>query len=86
MSGTRSKILISGISLPLSASGTEAIKEARRRLRGVRLLSDDVRFSLYKRSVDARRREDIRLVYSVLAEGSFSPSLLEKNKDTIPFL
>ncbi|MBO5754457.1 MAG: FAD-dependent oxidoreductase [Clostridia bacterium] len=86
MSGTRSKILISGISLPLSASGTEAIKEARRRLRGVRLLSDDVRFSLYKRSVDARRREDIRLVYSVLAEGSFSPSLLEKNKDRFPLL
>lgn len=80
MSKVKTKILVSGISLPLSSSSAEAIKEARRRLRGVRLLSEDTALSVYRRSVDARRKNDIRLVYSVLAEGSFSSALLDKHK------
>lgn len=86
MNRADTKILVSGISLPLSASSAEAIKEARRRLRGVRLLSEGVRLSVYRRSVDARRREDIRLVYSVLAEGHFPPALLEKHRARFPVL
>lgn len=86
MSGIKTKILISGISLPLTSSSAEAIKEARRRLRGVRLLSEGVSLSVYRRSVDARRRNDIRLVYSVLAQGEFPSHLLEKHKNVFPVL
>ncbi len=72
------RILISGIALPLSAPSAEAIKEARRRLRGVRLLSDGMTLSVYRRSVDARKKSDIRFVYSVLAEGPFPQEKIKK--------
>ena len=79
-------VLISGISLPWEAPEEEAIREARRRLRGVHLLSSDISFCVYKRSVDARRRGDIRFVYSVAARGHFPAQLLEKNKASFPVL
>ncbi|MBP3437077.1 MAG: NAD(P)/FAD-dependent oxidoreductase [Clostridia bacterium] len=58
-------VLINGISLPLSATEEDAFQEARRRLRGVHLLSSARELSLYRRSVDARKKKDIRLVYGV---------------------
>lgn len=79
-------VLINGISLPWEASEDEAVREARRRLRGVHLLSDDTSFFIYKRSVDARHRGDIRFVYSVAARGSFSALALEKHRAAFPVL
>lgn len=72
-------ILINGISLPVTAPENEAIEQARRQLRGVRLLSSGTEFYLYRRSVDARRKGDIRYVYTVAARGSFSAAQLQKH-------
>ena len=58
-------LLIGGIRLSPDEDPTSAIAEARRRLRGVRLLSEEVRFSLYKKSVDARDKDNVRLVYNI---------------------
>lgn len=64
-------ILVGGIRLPVSASPEEAIEQARRVLRGVRLFSRDLSFSVYRRSVDARKKDAIRFVYSVAVTGRF---------------
>lgn len=60
------QLLIKNISLPLGTPEEEAIAHARKKLHAV--LPNDwiVGGSIYKRSVDARRRTQIQLVYSVL--------------------
>ena len=70
-------LLISGIRLTLEADAALAIKEARRRLRGVRLLSEGMRFAIYKKAVDARDRDCVRLVYTVIARGDVPHTLPE---------
>ena len=75
MHQTKKSILVNGISLPVRAQEADALKEARRRLRGVHLLSNDVELSVFRRSVDARRKDDIRFVYTVLAKGGFRGAL-----------
>ncbi len=70
-------LLISGIRLSPDAEPSNAIAEARRRLRGVRLLSEGMRFAIYKKSVDARDRERVLLVYTVAASGLLPETLPE---------
>ena len=65
--------VLSGISLPLDSTEEDAFAYARRRLRAAALLPDDAVFALHRRSVDARKRSDIRLVYAVAVTGSFAP-------------
>lgn len=79
-------ILISGIKLPIHKGEEDAIKEARRRLRGVHLLSSDTELSVFRRSVDARRRDEILFVYTVLARGSFPAHILEARAAEFPEL
>ena len=55
-------LLVSGIRTSPDADASLAIAEARRRLRGVHLLSEGMRFAVAKRSVDARERENVKLV------------------------
>ena len=70
-------LLIGGIRLSPDADAKEAIREARRRLRGVRLLSEGMELSVYKKSVDARDKDRVRLVYTVVARGQVPASLSE---------
>lgn len=70
-------LLVSGIRLSPEEDASLAIAEARRRLRGVRLLSEGMRLTVYKKSVDARDKENIRLVYTVRAEGALPRRLPE---------
>jgi len=84
MSAEKKSILVNGIKLPLDSSEQNAVKEARRRLRGVHLLSDDTELSVFRRSVDARRRDDVRFVYSVMATGSFSEEQLARYRAEFP--
>ena len=79
-------ILISGIRLSVHRNEEDALKEARRRLRGVHLLSSDTQLSVFRRSVDARHRNDIAFVYTVLAQGSFPTHILEKGVGDISLL
>lgn len=62
------QIIIKNIKLQLSAGTEDAEAEALRRLNGILAKKDIVKMSLYKRSVDARRRDRICIVCSVMAE------------------
>lgn len=75
MSNAFGCLLIGDICLSPDADVSQAIEEARRRLRGVRLLSEGVSLSIYKKSVDARDRSRVRLVYTVAARGNFPETL-----------
>lgn len=62
------RYLLSGISVPLEADDSEALKQAANRMKRMGVSPRSLHFRLYKRSVDARRRDRIQLVYTVLAE------------------
>ena len=58
-------VILRGISLPYTAPGGEALEKAQKKLRNAGLRAS--RLTVAKRSVDARKKKDIRFVYSVLA-------------------
>jgi len=76
--------LVNDIVLPLDFVEGEAFSNAAQRLRAAGIIPPrDVRYSVYRRSVDARRRDDIRFVLSVLAEGDLptvSDEILKRNR------
>ena len=70
-------LIVKNIKLSLNASPQEAFSIAEKRIKRLGVSVDGVKYSIYKRSVDARHRDDIYFVYSVCAEGYF-PSIGEK--------
>ncbi len=71
-------VLISGIGVPLGTPQAEVCEEARRRLRRLSALPAEAGFSVYRQAVDARRRTEIKQVYTVMVEGRFSESTLSR--------
>lgn len=69
-----------GISLPFSAEPSDAIRAVEKKLRGVGISTEKCNLAICKRSVDARHKEDIRLIYSVLVS---SDRLSQKEGDRI---
>lgn len=65
--------IINNIALSLDDSVESAYQIAKERLKKLKLLPRDVAFSLYRRSIDARKKNDIKFVYSVLVTGDFKP-------------
>ena len=61
------KLLISNIKLRLDEDESCAISTAKRTLSSQHINVGDFEFSIHKKSIDARDKTDIRLVYSVLA-------------------
>ena len=59
--------LVSGISLPLEADEAEAYRIAGSELKRAGINPARLRFRIYRKSVDARKRAQIKLVYSVAA-------------------
>lgn len=59
--------LISGISLPFSCEESEIINSAKLRMKRAGVDPSQLHFRLYKKSIDARKKQDIRFVCSVLA-------------------
>ncbi len=59
--------IIEGISVPVGTPEADVLRKAVGKLKKSGLPARGVVCRLYKKSVDARKREDIRLVYSVLA-------------------
>ncbi|MBE6635283.1 MAG: hypothetical protein E7617_03685 [Ruminococcaceae bacterium] len=55
--------------MPTDASAEEAFSVAERRLRAAKISVSGAVYSIYRRSVDARRRDDVKFVYSVLVRG-----------------
>ena len=75
-----SYILIKDIRLPITAGDEEAIHQAKIKLEGVIGNAHIRGFEIHKRSIDARRRGNITVVWSVTAELScdVEPDILEK--------
>ena len=68
MSRASTQFLVGGIRVSPDASTEQIIEIARRRMKRADHSAASLHFRLYKKSVDARRRDDVRLVCSVLAE------------------
>ncbi len=51
---------------------------AKKKLKGLSALSSDTDFSIYRKSIDARKKEDVRLVYTVAVSGSFTDKECDK--------
>ena len=64
--------LYSGLSFTPGTSTDEVLATARKRLKKVCALPQGARLSVYRRSVDARKRNDVRLVYTVAVSAPFS--------------
>ena len=65
--GTCREALIEGVSVPVGASEADVLSRALQKLKKSGLPHRGATLRLYKKSVDARKREEIRLVYTVLA-------------------
>ncbi len=61
-------VLIGGIRVSPDVPLAEILQKAKDKMKRAGVLVAPFHFRLYKKSVDARRREDVRLVYTVLAE------------------
>ena len=78
--------IVNNISLSPDAPPEDAIKEARSKLRRLHLLPSGAQFRIFRRSVDARRKDAIRIVYSVAVCGEFSApdtALLLRNEISV---
>ena len=65
-------LLVANVKLPVDASQEEAFSVALRRLRKNGISFKNAACSIFRRSVDARRRSDVQFVYSVAVTADFS--------------
>ena len=72
MGSLTKRIIVNNIKLPTDASIQEAFSVSESRLRRAGIKLDGANFRTYRRSVDARVRDDIKFVYSVLVTAVFS--------------
>ncbi len=72
-----SKFIISNISLPFTCDDGEIIKTAEQRMKRAGVNPSPLHFRLYKKSIDARKKQDIKTVCSVMAT-SDEPVLVNK--------
>ncbi|MBP5428221.1 MAG: FAD-dependent monooxygenase [Clostridia bacterium] len=79
--------LVNDIVLPLDFVEGEAFSKASARLVSAGIVPPrDVRYSLFRRSVDARRRDDVRFTVSVLCEGDLPvrpDDVLKRNRISV---
>ncbi len=65
------RLIADAVSLPYRTDPAEAIAIVRKKLKkSLGVTGKDVSLSIYRRSVDARRKDDIRFVYTILAESA----------------
>ncbi len=76
MKGT--KILIGGIRTSLDSADDVILKKAKEKMKRAGISTSTLHFRLYKKSVDARRREDIRFESTVLAESAEALTLTQE--------
>lgn len=68
MNSSNCKLLIGNIRVPVDATEAEILKKATDKMKRAGISTTSLHFRLYKKSVDARKKEDIRFVCTVLAE------------------
>lgn len=71
MSIEKKLLILNNIKLPIDASWEEAFSVAERRLSKAIRLKEKPIYRIYRKSVDARKKNDIKFVYSVAVEGDF---------------
>ncbi len=71
-------VIVPSVALPITAPVEEAYAAAAAQLRRRGARPTQAEYRVYRRSVDARKREDIRFVYSVSVSGDFSVSDLAR--------
>lgn len=64
------QMLIGDVRASVDATEDDILKKANEKMKRAGISTSTLHFRLYKKSVDARRREDIRFVCTVLAEGN----------------
>ena len=69
-----------GIALPFSQEPSDALRAVEKKLRGVGISPEKCKLAICKKSVDARHKDDIKLIYSVLVS---SEQLSQKEGDRI---
>ncbi|MBR7097784.1 MAG: NAD(P)/FAD-dependent oxidoreductase [Clostridia bacterium] len=76
----RVRYLLGSIGVSPDAADEEVFSRAAEKMKRLGIPSSSLHFRLYKRSVDARKRDDVRLVWTVLVESDapISPSKCEK--------
>ncbi len=70
-------LIVKNIKLSLDASTKEAFSVAEKRIKKLGINTASFKYSVYKRSVDARRKDEIFFVYSVCVSGFF-PDISDK--------
>ncbi|MBE6602294.1 MAG: FAD-dependent oxidoreductase [Ruminococcaceae bacterium] len=70
MNPSNCKLLIGNVRVPLDATEAEILKKATDKMKRAGLSTTSLHFRLYKKSVDARKKEDIRFVCTVMAESN----------------
>lgn len=70
------KLLISGIRVSVDDTEDVILKKAEDKMKRVGIRTSTLHFRLYKKSIDARKRNEIRFECTVLAEGEVSPRSL----------
>ena len=76
MSSETRIFIVGNIKLPINASSEEAFSVAKKKLSALGVRTSDLTFTLHRKSVDARRKSDIRFVYSVAVRGKM-PNIAE---------
>lgn len=70
------QLLIGGVRASVDSAEQEILNKAKDKMKRAGIPTSTLHFRLYKKSVDARRREDIRFVCTVLAEGELPEKAL----------
>ncbi len=66
---SKTKFLIGGIRVSVDADDGTILNKAKEKMKRAGFTTSTLHFRLYKKSIDARRRDDIRFECTVLAEG-----------------
>ena len=73
---SKTKFLIERIRVGIDCSDEMIVSKAKEKMKRVGINTSTLHFRLYKKSIDARNKEDIRFECAVLAEGEFSNKIL----------
>ena len=78
----RYQYLLGGIRLSPDADDGEVLECAAKKMKRLGVSARSLHFRLYKRSIDARKRDEIKLVWTVLVESKilFPPSVCQKGE------
>ena len=76
---SKTKLLIERIRVGIDVSDEMIVNKAREKMKRAGINTSTLHFRLYKKSIDARNKDDIRFECAVLAEGDISPKALDKH-------